>query len=135
MSQRSHSSCVYNLQYHLVFVTKYRNKCLNAEIIDSLGSHFSRLLEMKDCSLIEFNGEDDHVHLLIELHPSIEPSKLINNLKTVSSRMMKKEFGERLKKYYWGTNALWNRSYCLLSVGGAPIEVLKQYIVNQKKPD
>lgn len=135
MSHRSHSSCVYSLQYHLVFVTKYRNKCLNSEIIDSLGNHFSRLLKMKDCSLVEFNGEDDHVHLLIELHPSIEPSKLINNLKTVSSRMMKKEFDGHLKKYYWGTNALWNRSYCLLSVGGAPIEILKQYIINQKKPD
>ena len=104
-------------------------------MIDSLKSHFSRLLEMNDCALIEFNGEHDHVHLLIELHPSIEPAKLINNLKTVSSRMLKKEFGDHLKRYYWGTNALWNRSYCLLSVGGAPIEVLKQYISNQKKPD
>jgi len=104
-------------------------------MLDWLQSHVKRLLEDNDCSLIEFNGESDHIHALIELNPSIQPSKLINTLKTVTSRLSKKEFGLHLKKYYWGTNALWSRSYCLISVGGAPIEVLKKYIENQHRPD
>jgi len=90
---------------------------------------------MNDCSLVEFNGESDHVHALISLHPSVEPAKLINSIKTISSRMAKKDFGKHLKKYYWGTPALWSRSYCLLSVGGAPLDVLKDYIKNQDRPE
>jgi putative transposase len=120
--KRSHNSCVYNLNHHLVLVTKYRNTCLTNELLVWLESEFKRLLEANDCELLEFNGESDHVHLLI------------NSLKTVTSRMSKKHFGDHLKKYYWGTNALWNRSYCLLSVGGAPLDVLKQYIENQDRP-
>lgn len=95
---------------------------------------FRRLLTKNDCTLDEFNGEADHVHLLIGLHPKIAPAILINALKTTTSRLIKKDFNDRLKTYYWGTNALWNRSYCLLSVGGAPIEVLRTYIENQARP-
>lgn len=133
--KRSHSSCIYKLQYHLVLVTKYRNKCLTNEILLWLEDEFIRLLSGNDCSLEEFNGEGDHIHALISLHPSIAPATLINMLKTVTSRMAKKKFGEHLKKYYWGTNALWNRSYCLLSVGGAPLDLLKKYIEQQDRPD
>lgn len=133
--KRSHNSCVYNLQYHLVLVTKYRNQCFTDEIIGWLEDEFIRLLSDNDCGLEEFNGESDHVHALITLHPSIAPAKLINTLKTVTSRLMKRDFGDHLKKYYWGTTALWSRSYCLISVGGAPIEVLKKYIEAQKRPN
>ena len=132
--KRSHNSCVYNLKYHLVFVTKYRNKCLSADLLDWLEIEFIRLLEGQDCGLDAFNGESDHIHAIISLHPSIAPAQLINTLKTVTSRMSKKHFGPHLKRYYWGTSALWSRSYCLLSVGGAPIEVLKEYIKNQQRP-
>ncbi|MCB5163135.1 IS200/IS605 family transposase [Marinomonas sp. E8] len=133
--KRSHNSCVYKLIYHLVLVTKYRNDCLTSEMLTWLESEFKRLLEASDCDLMEFNGESDHVHALISLHPSLAPANLINSLKTVTSRMSKKHFGDHLKKYYWGTNALWNRSYCLLSVGGASLEVIiKQYIENQDRP-
>lgn len=132
--KRSHNSCIYRLNYHLVLVTKYRNKCLTNEILIWLESEFKRLLALNDCELMEFNGEIDHVHALISMHPSVAPANLINSLKTVTSRMSKKHFGDHLKKHYWGTNALWNRSYCLLSVGGAPLDVLKQYIENQDRP-
>jgi putative transposase len=117
-----------------VLVTKYRNKCLNDELLSWLEDEFIRLLAMNDCGLEEFNGEDDHIHALITLHPMVAPAKLINTLKTVSSRMIKAKHGDHLKKYYWGTSALWSRSYCLLSVGGAPISVLKDYIENQDRP-
>jgi len=133
--KRSHNSCVYDLKYHLVLVTKYRNQCLNNDILLWLEDEFIRLLAANDCGLEEFNGESDHVHALVSLHPSIAPAKLINTLKTVTSRLMKRDYGEHLKKYYWGTNALWSRSYCLLSVGGAPLDVLRKYIEAQERPD
>jgi putative transposase len=104
-------------------------------MLSFLKKTFERLLDNQDCALIEFNAEEDHVHLLIEVHPSIQPAKMINSLKTTSSRLIKKDFGERLKKYCWGTNAIWSRSYCLLSVGSAPLSVLKEYIENQKSPE
>ncbi|MFT6903889.1 MAG: putative transposase [Oleiphilaceae bacterium] len=132
--KKSNNSCVYNLQYHLVLVTKYRNKCLDSGMLGWLENEFTRLLINEGCDLEEFNGEPDHIHALINLHPMITPARLINTLKTVSSRMIKKECGVRLKKYYWGTNALWSRSYCLISVGGAPISVLREYIENQNRP-
>lgn len=68
-------------------VTKYTNKCLNAAMLSFLKKTFERLLDNQDCALIEFNAEEDHVHLLIEVHPSIEPAKMINSLKTTSSRL------------------------------------------------
>jgi putative transposase len=115
-------------------VTKYRNKCLNNDALNWLEVEFRRLLINNDCTLDEFNGEEDHVHLLISLHPAIAPASLINALKTTTSRLMKKDFKEHLRNYYWGTNALWNRSYCLLSVGGSPLDVLRRYIENQDRP-
>jgi putative transposase len=99
-----------------------------------LEKEFIRLLSDNDCFVDEFNGESDHINALIRLHPSIAPAKLINSLKTVTSRLLKRDHGEHLKKYYWGTPAFWSRSYCLISVGGAPIEVLKRYIEAQKRP-
>ena len=132
--KRSHNSCVYKLTYHLVLVTKYRNPCLNDAILSWLEDEFIRLLAGFDCGLEEFNGESDHVHAMISLHPSIAPAQVINTLKTVTSRLSKKQFGTHLKQYYWGTNALWSRSYCLLSVGGATIEVIRKYIESQDRP-
>lgn len=132
--KRSHSSCVYKLTFHLVFVTKYRNTCLTDDMLSWLEGEFRRLLELNDCALDEFNGEADHVHALIRLHPSVMPANLINSIKTTTSRLAKKHYGDHLKQYYWGTHALWSRSYCLLSVGGAPIEVLKKYIESQTRP-
>ena len=83
--------------------------------------------------LVEFGGESDHIHIMLDMHPNIMPSKLVNNLKTVSSRLMRKEFSEHLAKFYWKP-VMWSRAYCLISAGGAPIEVLKQYIQNQDQP-
>lgn len=124
--------CVYDLKYHLVLVTKYRRKCINKTILLRLGEHFARLLQTWDCQLLEFNGEADHVHLLMALNPKAQPSRLINNLKTVTSRLIRKEFADHIKKYYWKP-IFWSRTYCLLTVGGAPLSVLKQYIENQNE--
>jgi putative transposase len=83
--------------------------------------------------LIEFNGDEDHVHLMIHYPPTVEISKLVNSLKGVSSRLLRKEFWPHLRKYLWG-NRLWSPSYFAASCGGAPLEIVKQYIANQKTP-
>jgi putative transposase len=80
--------------------------------------------------LLELNGEADHVHLLIELPPNLDLSVFVNNLKTTSSRLLRKEFAEKLNHVY-RKPVLWSRSYCIISCGGAPLSILKQYIERQ----
>jgi putative transposase len=131
---KSHYHCVFDLNYHLVLVTKFRRKCFNDEILTRLEAIFSSLCEQWSIDLVEFNGEDDHVHLLLNLHPNVAPSTLINNLKTVSSRLLRKEFPAHFKQFYWSNPGIWTRAYCLISVGGAPLEVLRKYIEDQDRP-
>jgi putative transposase len=92
-----------------------------------LNEIFSTLCQRWGAELLQFNGENDHVHLLIELTPKIEPSKMVNNLKTVSSRLLRKEFSFELGRTY-KKPVLWSRSYCILSCGGAPLEIIRRYI-------
>ena len=123
--------CVYNLNYHLVLVTKYRRKCINPDILKRLEEIVRELCTKWNSELIEFNGEPDHIHLLIQLNPKIAPSVFVNNLKTVSSRLIRRDFLTYLKKYYWKDPVFWSRSYCILTSGGAPLSVIKQYIEQQ----
>ena len=83
--------------------------------------------------ILEMEIESDHIHILFESNPQTDLSKLVNNFKTVSSRMLRKEFSEHLGKIYQKPY-LWANSYCILSVGGASIEVIKHYIENQEAP-
>ena len=126
--------CAYRLHYHIVFVTKYRRKCLTAEMLESLTAIVGRLGEQWQCHLIECNGESDHVHLLLETQPTTPLTKLVNNLKTVSSRLLRRDFGAHLQKCL-RQPVLWSRSYCLITCGGAPLEILRQYIENQAGAD
>lgn len=128
---RSNNSCVYKLQYHLVLTTKYRKKIISNEIKNDLINKFNELLDTWDCKPLEINTDQDHIHLLFEAHPSLQLSVLINNLKTVTSRYIRKNYSAYLDQFYWGTDSFWNKSYCLLSTGGATIDVIKNYIQNQ----
>lgn len=130
---KSHNHCVFQISYHIVFVTKYRRKCLTEKMLLRLKEVFLEICERWDIDLIEFGGEADHVHLLVESHPNVLPSKLINSLKTLSSRYLRKDFEDHLKKYYWKKPVLWTRAYCLISAGGAPIDIIRKYIENQGK--
>ena len=125
---------VFSLNYHLVICTKYRNKCIDSNILRRLEEIFKATLEKWECELIEFNGETDHVHLLIATNPKVRLSDLVNNLKTVSSRLIRKDFKAQLDRYYQKP-VFWSRSYCLLTCGGAPLSVIKQYIENQASLD
>lgn len=122
---------IYNISYHLVLVTKYRKRCITPEIAIYLSEQYKRLLESWDCELLECNGEPDHLHLLISASPKIQPSKMVNSLKTVTSRLVRKEFAEHLTPFYWKP-VFYSRSYCLVSCGGAPLDIIKQYLEQQE---
>lgn len=122
---------------HIVFVTKYRHKVINALIESKLKQMFIRLCNTQDCELLECKadlGKKDHIHLLVDLAPKISLSKLCNILKTISSREIRKEFAVELKPYYWKP-VFWKRGYGYTSSGGASIEILKKYIENQGYED
>lgn len=129
----SHSRGVSSLTAHLVLVTKYRKKVIDAQILLMLGEIVSSVCEKWGCNVIEFNGEADHIHMVFSYYPQVQLSKLINNLKTVTSRMIRKEFEERLAKIYWKP-VFWTNSYFLASCGGVTIDQLKQYVQNQDAP-
>jgi putative transposase len=125
----------YLLHAHIVFTPKYRKKIFTKEHLDLMREVFEDICKINDSTLEEFDGEADHVHLLVTYPPRISLSVLVNSLKGVSSRKLRKKFPVFQEKY-WGTNvALWSRSYFVASVGGAPIEILKQYIEQQNTPD
>lgn len=126
--------CVFNLNVHLVLVTKYRRRCMTDAMLERLREICVDLAAKCGCTVVEFNGEADHVHLLLALTPRIAPSAFVNNLKTVTSRLLRKEFAQHLAAVYRNP-AFWSRSYCALSVGGVPLSVLKQYIEQQERPD
>ncbi|HGJ5857337.1 IS200/IS605 family transposase [Arsenophonus nasoniae] len=131
---KSHYHCLYKLKYHLVLVTKYRKKCFTSEILDRLEIICRECCDKWDVSLEQFGGEADHVHLLLDMHPNIMPSRFVNNLKTVTSRLLRKEYAEHINRFYWKP-VLWTRAYCLITAGGAPLEVLKSYIEKQERPE
>lgn len=96
---------------------------------------FADVLEKWGCRLVEFGGEADHVHLLIEGKPAMDLSRLVGNLTTVSARRMRSEFMKHLKQFFW-TPYFGNKAYTVISVGGhAPIEILLRYIQDQDSPD
>lgn len=126
--------CTFALSYHFVFVTKYRRRCLTGVMLDRLRSIVRELCASWGGELVEFNGEQDHVHLLLNLNPKAAPSVVANNFKTVTSRLLRKEFGLELAQTY-REPVLWSRSYFVASCGGAPLAVLKQYIEQQARPE
>ena len=125
---------VSDLKAHLVLVPKYRRKVFTDPMLTRLEEVFRDLMKKWEGRLIEFNGEVDHVHILIQYNPQTELSKLINNLKTVSSRYLRKEFADEINKVYW-KDVLWTSGYFIASCGGVTVEELKKYIENQDRPD
>ena len=123
---------VYNLKFHLVVVTKYRHKCITPEILEDLKSISNDFLNKKGGSILEMNGEEDHIHILFEIPPQIELASMVCSLKTVTSRLIRKKYSDYLKRFYWEP-VFWSRSYCILSTGGATIETIRKYIENQGK--
>jgi len=134
LSRSRHS--VFSLTVHLIFVCKRRGRVFGKTHLDYLRDTFDGVLDEFGSELLEFNGEQDHVHLLVSYPPKVSVSSLVNSLKGVSSRKLKTEFPEL--EQFWSIqkskNALWSPSYFACSTGGAPIETLKRYIQNQDAP-
>ena len=124
--------CVFKMHVHLVFVAKYRRRVFDGDAIERLRAIFSKVCADFGADLIEMDGEYDHVHLLVEYPPKIAVSSLVNSLKGVSSRLLRKARPDIQMRYYKG--ALWSPSYFAASCGGAPISIVRQYIEQQQTP-
>ena len=129
----SNARSVSDMKAHLVLTTKYRRKVLTGAMISRLKDVVIDLCGKWDCKVIEFNGEDNHIHLLFQYYPQMELPKFVGNIKSVTSRRLRQEFPEEINKIYW-KKVLWNESYFIASCGGVSISVLKKYIENQNTP-
>ena len=114
-------------------MAKYRKKVFTKEILDDMQVIFEKVCSKFEAQLVEFDGECDHVHLLVVYPPKVAISSLVNSLKGVSSRLLRKKEYPSIKEQLWG-EALWSPSYFAGSCGGAPIEIIRQYIEQQNTP-
>ena len=126
--------CVFNLHIHLVFLTKYRRSVFTKAVLEDLKEIFASVCQDFEAELVEFDGEKDHVHLLINYPPKVSVSRLVNSLKGVSSRLIRKKRYACIQDKLWA-GALWFPSYFAASCGGAPISIIKQYIEQQDTPE
>ena len=126
--------CVYNLLVFMVFVVKYRRKVFTSAILKELREIFFFVCSRFEAKLVEFDGEEDHVHLLVNYPPKVAISELVHSLKGTSSLLIRKKNYPTIRQKLWG-KALWSPSYFAGSCGGAPISIIKQYIEQQNTPD
>lgn len=126
--------CAYALHYHLVIVTKYRRKVLTRPMLDRFEVLARERVEAWAGRLIETNGEADHIHILFTLPPKHALADFVNALKTGTSRRLRSEFPEEVRRFY-RQPVLWSRSYCVISCGGAPLEIIRRYIEQQERPE
>ncbi|HDR7719991.1 IS200/IS605 family transposase (plasmid) [Bacillus albus] len=129
MKLDSNNHSVFSLYYHLVLVVKYRRNVFDDDMSDYAKDMFVRLSESYNITLVEWNHDIDHVHILFKAHPNTEMTKFINAYKSASSRLIKRDFPQVRKKLW--KEMFWSRSFCLLTTGGSSIDVVKKYIENQ----
>lgn len=127
---RSSSHAVFSIKLHIAFVTKYRRMTLTPALLEYLETAFSEILGEWRCKLLQFGGESDHIHMLVDIHPALNISVLINNLKTASARRARNRFAEHLALFY-KKPLFWHRAYYLGSVGGATLEQVRAYVEAQ----
>ena len=127
LDNNNHS--VFLMYYHLVLVVKYRRKVIDDVISDRLKEMFEYIAPNYNITLQEWNHDKDHIHVLLKAQPNTELSKFINAYKSASSRLIKKEY-QQIKQNLW-KEYFWSRSFCLLTTGNTPIEVIKRYIESQ----
>ena len=129
MELDTNAHSVFLLHYHLVLVVKYRRKVFDELVSTRAKEIFEYISTKYKITLIEWNHDTDHIHILFRAHPKSEISKFINAYKSASSRLLKKEFPEIVQKLW--KEYFWSKSFCLITAGGAPLTVLKQYIESQ----
>ena len=129
MNLDTNAHSVFSLHYHLILVTKYRKPVFDDEISERGRALFEAIAPNYKIEVLEWNRDQDHVHIFFKAQPKTELSKFINAYKSASSRVLKKEFPS-IRKHLW-QDMFWSRSFCLLSSGDASIEVMQQYIKEQ----
>lgn len=133
MKLDSNAHSVFLLHYHLILVVKYRRQVFEDNISARAKEIFEYIAPNYNITLQEWNYDKDHVHILFKAHPNTQISKFINAYKSASSRLLKKEFPQ-IRQKLW-KEYFWSQSFCLLTTGGAPIEVIKNYVENQGQED
>ena len=133
MNLDSNAHSVFLLHYHLVLVVKYRRQIFNDEISNRAREIFEYIAPNYNITTEEWNHDKDYVHILFKAHPNTEIIRFINAYKSASSRLLKKEFPQ-IRQKLW-EERFWSQSFCLLTTGGAPIEVIKKYIESQGQND
>lgn len=129
MKLENNNHSVFSLNYHLVLVVKYRRKVIDDDISNRLKEIFEYISPSYNISVVEWNHDIDHVHILFKAEPNSEISKFINAYKSASSRLIKKEYPQ-IRKSLW-KEMFWSQSYCLISTGGVTVDIIKQYIQTQ----
>ena len=129
LDNNNHS--VFLMYYHLVLVVKYRRKVFTDKMSNYAKDIFVRIGKSYNITLEEWNHDVDHIHIMFKAHPNSELSKFINAYKSSSSRLIKKDF-PAVRQKLW-KEMFWSKSFCLLTTGGAPINVIKKYIESQGK--
>ena len=124
---------VHDLYVHLVFMTKYRRGVITDRVRDALKGFMAGVCSDADAELLQFDGEDDHVHLLVRYPPKVSLSKLVNSLKGASAYRLRLMDLPEVQDKLWGDH-FWSPSYCAVSCGGAPLEIIKRYIEEQRAP-
>ena len=129
LDNNNHS--VFLMYYHLVLVVKYRRKVFTDKMSNYAKDIFVRIGKSYNITLEEWNHDVDHIHIMFKAHPNSELSKFINAYKSASSHLIKKDF-PAVRQKLW-KEMFWSKSFCLLTTGGAPINVIKKYIESQGK--
>ncbi|MFU8854246.1 IS200/IS605 family transposase [Micromonospora sp. SL1-18] len=130
---RTGRHCAFLLHAHLVFVTKHRARVFTDEHLHYLEQVMRQVCEQFECELVEFNGDDNHIHLLVNFPPKVALSKLVNSLKGVSSRYLRRDY-PNIRRHFWRDARLWSGSYFAGTIEGPPLTVLHQYIEQQNQP-
>ena len=126
-------SVVHSLNVHLVFVTKYRKGVITDRVRGHLKATLTDVCLKMGAELREFDGEDDHVHMLVNYPPKLAISRLVNSLKLVSARLLRKRNLPEVRQKLWG-NHFWTPSYYAGSCGGANLATVRRYIRSQRAP-
>ena len=129
---RTNRHSCYNLRYHLILTTKYRKPAINKEVLKTIQDTIENIFSKNGCELIAINHDKDHIHVLFVAPPQIQLSAMINNLKSVTSRFVRRDHEAWLSRFYWEP-VFWSRSYYIGSVGDTTAAIVEMYIQNQGK--
>lgn len=125
---KSNNNVVYDSKYHVIWCTKYRRKLINSQVESRLKQIVSEVAKERNAEILEMEANEDHLHLLVSVDPQFGIHRLVKQMKGRSSRMLREEFSHTKSR----VPTLWTNSYCCITVGGAPLSVIKQYIESQR---